>query len=351
MHPRVSIIILNWNGWKDTIECLESLYRINYYNYDIILVDNNSQDGSIEKIKEYCRGEIEVNSKFFKYSKENKPIEVFEIDEEDVKKGYFKDKEKYEELPSNKRLILIKNRDNYGFAGGNNIGIRFALDVLKPKYICLLNNDTVVDRNYLIELVKVAESNENIGIVGSKIYYYDYNGRDDVIWALGGGGVDIKLGRTWHYTEDKKKCNVVECEYITGCSMLIRGEVLYKLKGFDERYFCYYEDTDLCVRCRELGYKLLCATKSILWHKVSASSGGDDTPAVIYYMTRNRVYFVKKHNNFLNYLILLLWFLSYEHFRRLIYFIFLKKKIYLLKYFYMGIWDGIIGRYHRKDLF
>ena len=78
-HPRVSIIVLNWNSWRDTIECLESLYRINYKNYDVILVDNNSQDGSIEKIKKYCRGEIEVNSKFFKYSKENKPIEVFEV--------------------------------------------------------------------------------------------------------------------------------------------------------------------------------------------------------------------------------------------------------------------------------
>ncbi|MBW9220553.1 glycosyltransferase family 2 protein, partial [Methanothermococcus sp. SCGC AD-155-N22] len=323
MSPRVSIIILNWNGWKDTIECLESLYRINYNNYDIIVVDNNSQDGSIEKIKEYCEGKIEVNSKFFKYSKENKPINVFEVDEEDVEKGYFKNKEKYEKLPPNRRLILIKNIDNYGFAGGNNIGIRFALNILEPKYICLLNNDTVVDRDYLIELVKVGESSENVGIVGSKIYYYDYNGRDDVIWALGGGGVDIKLGRTWHYIEDRED-RVVECEYITGCSMLIRSKILYRLKGFDERYFCYYEDTDLSVRCRKLGYKLLCATKSVLWHKVSASSGGENSPVTIYYMTRNRIYFVKKHNNFLNYLIFLIWFLSYKHIRRVVYFVFLK---------------------------
>jgi len=350
MSPRVSIILLNWNGWKDTIECLESLYRINYNNYDVIVVDNNSQDESIEKIKEYCEGKVEVNSKFFKYSKETKPIKVFEVDEEDVEKGYFKNKEEYEELPPNRRLILIKNKDNYGFAGGNNIGIRFALNVLEPKYICLLNNDTVVDRDYLIELVKVGESDEKIGIVGSKIYYYDYNGRDDVIWALGGGGVDIKLGKTWHYIEDRED-RVVECEYITGCSMLIRKEILYKLKGFDERYFCYYEDTDLSVRCRKLGYKLLCATKSILWHKVSVSSGGENSPVTIYYMTRNWIYFVKKHNSFFNYLIFLIWFLSYKHIRRIVYFVFLKKEVYLLKYFYMGIVDGIVGRYYRRDLF
>jgi len=131
--------------------------------------------------------------------------------------------------------------------------------------------------------------------------------------------------------------------------MLIKNEVLYKLKGFDERYFCYYEDTDLCVRCRELGYKLLCATKSILWHKVSASSGGEDSPVSIYYSTRNRIYFVKKYNSFLNYLIFLIWFLSYKHIRRLVYFIFLKKNIRLLKYFYMGMWDGIIGKYYKRD--
>ena len=84
-YPRVSIIILNWNGWRDTIECLESLYRINYLNYDIIVVDNDSNDESIEKIKEYCNGKTEINSKFFKYSEENKPIEVFEILEDDAR--------------------------------------------------------------------------------------------------------------------------------------------------------------------------------------------------------------------------------------------------------------------------
>ncbi|AXI24808.1 glycosyl transferase family 2 [Methanofervidicoccus sp. A16] len=348
-HPRVSIIILNWNGWKDTIECLESLYRINYNNYDVIVVDNNSQDESIEKIKEYCDGKIEVNSKFFKYSGENKPIKVFEVEEEDVEKGYFKNKEEYEELPPNRRLILIKNKDNYGFAGGNNIGIRFVSNVLEPKYICLLNNDTVVDRNYLVELVKVAESDEKIGIVGSKIYYYDYNGRDDVIWALGGGGIDIKLGRTWHYIEDRED-HVIECEYITGCSMLIRKEILYRLKGFNERYFYCYEDTDLSVKCRKLGYKLLCATKSVLWHKVSASAGGKDSPVSVYYGIRSRIYFVKKHNSFFNYLLFLIWVLSRGHIGGIYYCVFLKKKIYLLKYFYMGIWDGIMGRYYKRDL-
>ena len=76
MIPHVSIIILNWNGWKDTVECLESLYQINYPNYDVILVDNNSEDDSLEKLREYCSGSFRPESKFFNYEASNKPIEL-----------------------------------------------------------------------------------------------------------------------------------------------------------------------------------------------------------------------------------------------------------------------------------
>ena len=353
-YPRVSIIILNWNGWKDTMECLESLYKINYPNYDIIVIDNDSKDESIEKINEYCNGNIKISSKFFKYSKENKPIKVFEVNEDKARNKKFLKKDDYEKLNPNKRMILIKNKDNYGFAGGNNVGIKFSLDVLNPDYVLLLNNDTVVDKDFLIEMVKVAESDEKIGVVGSKIYYYDYKGRNDVIWGLGGGGVDSKTGRTWHYyskkIDDKNYNDIIECGYITGCSMLIRNNVLKILKGFDENYFCYYEDTDLSIRCKKLGYKLVCATKSILWHKVSVSSGGEFSPTSIYYGPRNKILFVKKHNNFIKYLLFLIWFLTYKHARRFVSFVFLHKKPYLLKYYYKGVWDGIIENYGKKNL-
>ncbi|WP_370520470.1 glycosyltransferase family 2 protein [Thermococcus sp. LS2] len=97
MFPRVSIIILNWNGWRDTIECLESLYRITYLNYDVIVIDNGSRDNSIQKIREYCEGKIKVNSEFFKYSPYNKPIRVFEISEDEAKQGKF-DRSLYEKF-------------------------------------------------------------------------------------------------------------------------------------------------------------------------------------------------------------------------------------------------------------
>jgi GT2 family glycosyltransferase len=335
----------------------------------VIVIDNDSKDESIEKIKKYCNGKIkqilpefvalrsapiEVNSKFFKYTSDNKPIEIFEISEDEARNNKFLKKDDYEKLNPNKRMILIKNKDNYGFAGGNNVGIKFALETLNPNYVLLLNNDTVVDKDFLIEMVKVGESDEKIGIVGSKIYYYDYKGRDDVIWGLGGGGVDLKTGMTWHYhgdkADNKNYKEIVECGYITGCSMLIKNDVLKSLKGFDENYFCYYEDVDLSVRGKKLGYKLVCATKSVLWHKVSVSSGGEYSPTSIYCWTRNRILSVKKHNNFFNCLLFLTWFLTYKHLRRFFNFIFLQKKPYLLKYYYKGVWDGIIENYGKKNL-
>ena len=117
MNPKVSIIILNWNGWEDTIECLESLYQIIYPNYDAIVVDNGSEDDSIKKIKEYCEGKIKVKSKFFEYSSENKPIKIIEYTREEAEAGEGKEEE-LENVPSNRKIVLIRNDKNYGFAGG-----------------------------------------------------------------------------------------------------------------------------------------------------------------------------------------------------------------------------------------
>ena len=115
MNPKVSIVILNWNGWEDTIECLESLYQITYPDYDVIVVDNGSEDESVEKIKEYAEGNIVVESKFFEYSSGNKPIKIIEYTREEAEAGGGKEEE-IADLPSNRKLIIIKNEKNYGFA-------------------------------------------------------------------------------------------------------------------------------------------------------------------------------------------------------------------------------------------
>src|SRR4030042_5210130 len=111
MTPKVSIIILNWNGWRDTIECLESLYRITYLNYDVIIIDNGSTDESIKKIKEYAQGKIKVDSKFFEYSIMNKPITIIEYIPEDLFTG--DGKKEINNNQSYRKMILIKNDKNY----------------------------------------------------------------------------------------------------------------------------------------------------------------------------------------------------------------------------------------------
>jgi len=145
--PSVAIIVLNWNGWQDTIECLESLYQISYPNYEIIVVDNGSKDESIENIKKYCEGKIKVKSKFFEYSNDNKQINIIEYTREQAGTIEYK-KNKISNFPSNKKLTLIKNEKNFGFAEGNNIAIRYALKALNINYILLLNNDTIVEKNF-----------------------------------------------------------------------------------------------------------------------------------------------------------------------------------------------------------
>ncbi len=279
VFPRVSIIILNWNGWRDTIECLESLYQIDYPNYDVIVVDNGSKDESVEKIKEYCKGNIKVSSKFFRYNPKNKPIEVLEYTKKEAEAGGNPSKERqFSKLSSNKKLRLILNDENYGFAEGNNIGIRYVLKALKPQYILLLNNDTVVDKNFLIELIKVSEKNKRIGILCPKIYYYDRNGRSDIIW-FAGGKIRLPLfGRkSVHYALgfeelDNGQHNVIkEVDWVSGASMLIRIEVINKVSFLNSNYFFAYEDIEYCIKARKCGFKCIYVPTSNIWHKVGVS--------------------------------------------------------------------------------
>ncbi len=284
----VVVVILNWNGWRDTIECLESLYQINYPNYGVIIVDNDSQDESLKKIRDYASGEIKVKSGFFDYNNENKPVEIVECskEESEIKENKC--------LASNNSLILIKNDKNYGFAEGNNIGMRYALKNLNAEYILLLNNDTVVDSDFLKELVNVAEGSENIGIVGPKIYYYD---SPDTIWCIG-GKIDWKFARGLHAgineTDIGQYNKIREFDYISGSAFLIKKGVIEKTGLMDERFFLYFEETDLALRASKEGYKSVYVPGAKIWHKVSKSGGGISKPIGLYYITRNRWLFMKK---------------------------------------------------------
>jgi len=288
--PRVSIVVLNWNGWEDTIECLESLLQIKYSNFDVILVDNASEDDSLERVRNYCSGNLPVESRFFKYNPHNKPITVDEYDET------FKNEkipQKIENL-TNKHINLIKNRENIGFPGGNNVGIKFALKFFEPDYILLLNNDTVVDENFLGELVKSGESREDVGILGPKIYFYD---EPQTIWSAGckiswklSRGIQIGTSELDKGQYDTRK----EVEYVSGSAFLIKTRVIKQIGLMDEEYFLYFEESDWTLRANKEGFKSLYNPSSHIWHKVSKSGGGISKPLGLYYITRNRWIFMKK---------------------------------------------------------
>ena len=292
MHPRVSIIILNWNGWKDTIECLESLYQIDYPNYDVILVDNGSRDGSVEKIREYAEGKRGVESRFFKYSPENKPIKIIEYTKKEAESRSGKEI-KIEGLPSNRRLILIRNEKNYGFAEGNNIGIRYTLKALEPDYILLLNNDTIVAPHLLGELVKVAESNKQIGACQPKILSLANPKLIDAIGiSINKSGEAIQVG---YKTKDVPQYNISkEIFGVCAGAALYRQEMLTQIGLFDEDFFAYYEDVDLVLRARSAEWKSMYVPKAVVYHAHS-STLGENSPSKLYFLTRNAYYYKIKN--------------------------------------------------------
>lgn len=284
MNPEVCIIILNWNGWKDTVECLESLYQNKYDNYKVILVDNASEDESLEKIAEYCQGRIELSSTCVEYQRDNKPLSFIQIDGEEVNR-------KFNTLDY--KLLLIKNRENQGFAIGNNIGMRFALNNFNPDYFLLLNNDTVLGPEFLFELVNTGESSKEIGFVGPKTYLYN---DEDVIQAAGGGNIDFSRGESHEVAFMKKDTGKfdknMELDYVGGSCLLVKKEVTDRIGFLDEEFYMYWEDVDWCFTGREAGYKSIYSYKSRIWHKYGTSS---QDHFKTYYHNRNRLYFMKKH--------------------------------------------------------
>jgi hypothetical protein len=291
------VIVLNWNGWEDTVECLESLYQVDYPCFDVVVVDNASEDDSLAKIREYCQGDLVVKSPFFNYYSRNKPLQMKEITEDQVRSKVTgkerKDDQIYYHEPTPNELILIKNHQNHGFADGNNIGMIYALRNFNPQYILLLNNDTVVDEKFMSEMVILAEEEKEIGFVGSKtLFYNDKN----VLQAAGGGNIDLTKGESHEvgYKEwDKGQHDkIYELDYVGGSCLLVKNTVIADIGLLDSQFFMYWEDVDWCFTGREHGYKSVYAYKSRIWHKYGTSS---ENYLKTYYHNRNRLYFIKKH--------------------------------------------------------
>lgn len=296
-YPKVSIIILNWNGWKDTIECLESLHQITYPNYDIIIVDNGSKDDSVQKIRRNIQSKIEAELEEFRYEP-GKEVKIIKHTEE----------KEASSCPSSARFVLIKNRINQGYAEGNNIGMRYALKILNPDYILSLNNDTVMSPNFLAELIEYMESNNKIGGIQPKIYEYNSKviqgvGRKLNLFlvyspAIGTGEID-----QGQYDTPR----IVKC--LNGPCMLFRKRVLEEVGVFDPIFFANVEDVDICLRISQRGHRLVYLPTSVIWHKGGKSKGGIGSPIAIYLNARNWPILVRKQVNKFKYHLFLLHFI------------------------------------------
>lgn len=269
--PRVYVLILNWRGWIDTIQCLESVFSMDYPDYRVIVCDNDSGDGSLDQIAAWARGDLLSPSDSASPRGTNapapKPIRTRRMERQEAERG---DSELVEE-PS---LSLVQTGDNLGFAAGNNVGIRHALRHGDAAFVWLLNNDTVVDPGALTALVETAQSDPAVGMVGSKLLHYD---RPDQIQAIAGGTIIRWQGRTRYLGADEPDrgqwTEPLDLEYVTGASLLVRRELLETVGELDERYFLYSEEVDWCLRARAAGWRLRYAPLSSVWHKAGRSVG------------------------------------------------------------------------------
>lgn len=303
MSPKVYIIILNWNGWKDTIECLESVFRLDYDNYQVIICDNASEDNSVDHIQAWAKGKepVTINNKSALISLTTpaikKPISSILLGRKQAEDGKTVIKNKVD-------LIVIETGANLGFAGGNNVGLRYALKQDDVDFIWLLNNDTVVEENCLQNMINYSESLSVPNICGSLILFYD---NPEIIQALGGnhynkwtGIASTTLGRGKSiHDEIAHKDFERQLSYIMGASWLLPRAFLYDTGLMEESYFLYNEEIDWCVR-NNGKYKLCYAADAKVYHKEGSSIGspsGERPSSLLadFYLFRNKLRFTRRH--------------------------------------------------------
>ncbi len=189
-------------------------------------------------------------------------------------------------------ITLIFNDNNKGFTGGNNVGITKAINS-NSEFVLLLNNDTVVEPDFLEPLINVFHKHKNAGIAAPQINYYQ---KKNLIWTEG-GTISKLRGSGFAYSD---RADTIENNddkivgFVSGCCMLLRKDIIEKVGLFDEDFFLYVEDTDLCFRTLETGYKIIISHKSKIYHKVGASTNRNLSLLPLYYVTRNRLYFARK---------------------------------------------------------
>jgi GT2 family glycosyltransferase len=268
--PRVHAIVVNYNGWRDTIQCLESIRRLDYPDLEIIVCDNGSTDESYARLMEWAA-----------------PIPHLDLTREQAETGGYPH--------ADPRLIFIRNTENAGFTGGNNIGLRFVLAKRPGAYAWLLNNDMVVARDSLRQMVELAERDSALAAVGATIY--DFVERD-VVQEAGGGRLTGKPAFVRPNDAGAVRGSALgsqRLDYISGACMLLRRSALETIGILDERFFIYAEDVDLCVRLQQGGFTIGYCQGAEVWHKASATTGGRH-PFKDYHIVRSVFLFGEKHS-------------------------------------------------------
>lgn len=235
---QVAVVVLNWNGWPDTLACLASLRGQDYPRFNVLVVDNGSTDDSVAQIAQAAPG-----------------------------------------------VELLQSGANLGFGGGCNVGIRHAL-ARGADYVWLINSDATADAQALSAMVATMDKNPLLGSVGSVLYDVGTTGQ---IQLWGGGRVRLWWGQSRHQRSPGP------LDFISGASLLLRRQALEVVGLFDqETFFMYWEDTDLAFRMRKAGWELAVADDARVWHKQSASVG-QRSPLLDEYFTQSAVRFLRRH--------------------------------------------------------
>lgn len=290
-YPLVYVVLANWNRTADTLECLESLTQQSYPNLRLLVVDNASTDGAPKLIEE--------------------------------------------RFPQVEQVL---NPKNLGFTGGYNAGMRASLQG-GADFIFVLNNDTLLAPD-TIQLLVDASTPEDVGMVSPMIFFAV---EPDKIWSAGGTVSRLTLEITDNHGREKKFSEITERDFLSGCAMLIKRPVLEKVGMFDDNFFWYYEDSDLSLRVRQAGYRLLLVPQAQIWHKVSMSSGGSDSPVERYFMGRNSTLFFRKHIHGWRRLVIIIWraLSTVKIILRLL----INKRPKSARAYLRGMWDGFRMRY------
>lgn len=262
---KVYVVLLNYNGSGDTIECLESLLKSDYGNYQIIVVDNSESTTPYDNLIAWAKGDVpQVPTKFERivYPLVEKPVDYISIGERELL-----DKE------WENRIIFCKAEQNKGFAAGNNVALQYVLRYgAGTSFAWLLNNDTVVEKQTMAALVNCGNT-VTAGLLGSRLLYYS---RPDEIQAVGGKFRDdffisLHVGEGSHRDLDKEAFGGID--YVIGASMFVKHKFLTDVGLLSEDYFLYYEELDWTYRARQKGWGIDWCSDAVVYHKEGASIG------------------------------------------------------------------------------